>query len=248
LPEESEPTDNEIMRRTFQAPLLIAAISAALHAQSFDVASIHPHAPDDARYLVRPPTAGHFTAVGAAGRLLLMLAFDVQDSQIIGAPAWLADEKWDIEAKSDNDRHSPEETRRMLQSLLEQRFSLKLHRETEQRSVYTLTVAKGGPRLKPAKGTKTTLQAGANSLYLQAGDIAAMAGVVAKAVGRPVIDRTGIAGIYDISVQWDDTPTADSDRGSIFTALTEQLGLRLEPRKEPVEVIVVDRIERPSAN
>jgi uncharacterized protein (TIGR03435 family) len=67
-------------------------------------------------------------------------------------------------------------------------------------------------------------------------------------VDRPVVDRTGLTGLYNISLQWDDAPAADSDRGSIFTALREQLGLRLEPRKEPVEVIVVDSIERPSAN
>jgi uncharacterized protein (TIGR03435 family) len=236
------------MRRVFTALSVFATIAVALNAQSFEVASIHPHAPEDTRFLVRPPTAGHFTAVGAVGRLLVTIAYDVQESQIVGGPAWFETDKWDIEAKSDNDRHSAEETRRMLQSLLEQRFSLKIHRETEQRSVYALTVAKGGPRLKPSEGNKMTLQAGANSLSIQAGDIAAMAGVLAKAVGRPVVNRTGLTGRYDILLQWDDAPTADSDHGSIFTALREQLGLRLEPRKEPAEVIVVDAMERPSAN
>jgi uncharacterized protein (TIGR03435 family) len=88
-----------------------------------------------------------------------------------------------------------------------------------------------------------------------------MTQLLSAALGRPVVDRTGLNGLYDLSLQWDDAPIPDggvldadvhaasgTDRGSIFSAIQEQLGLRLEPQKSPVEVIVIDRIERPSAN
>jgi uncharacterized protein (TIGR03435 family) len=240
-------------------------MSVGLNGQSFDVAGIHPHAPDDSRFLVRAPNGGHFTAVGAVGKLLVMIAYGVQDSQIVGGPGWFADEKWDVEAKSDDARHSADETCRMLRKLLEERFSLKIHRDTEQRSVYILKLAKGGPRFRLSERNTTNLLVGSNAIDLQRGSIARLAGVLATAVGRPVLDRTALTGLYDLSITWDDAPVSQggmpgiavspapggstgSDRGSIFTALRDQLGLRLEPRREPVEVIVVDGMERPSAN
>ena len=94
----------------------------------FDVASIRPHAPDDNRFLVRPPSNGRFTATGTAAKFVLMLAYDVQETQVIGGPSWFATEKWDIEARSDDRAgHSVEETRRMLQNMLEEHFSGRQH-------------------------------------------------------------------------------------------------------------------------
>jgi hypothetical protein len=114
-------TAPNMLRRLCCACLAIGTLCA----QSFDVASIRPQAPDDLRFLVRQPNGGHFTAEGVVGKLLVMLAYDVRDSQITGGPAWFATEKWDIEAKCDDNHHSAEETKCMLQKLLENRFSLK---------------------------------------------------------------------------------------------------------------------------
>jgi uncharacterized protein (TIGR03435 family) len=198
-------------------------------------------------------------------KLLVMLAYDVQDTQIVGGPIWFASEKWNIQAKSDNDQHSVDETRLMLQHLLEERFALRLHRSTAQLRVYVLTVGKGGPKFKASERSATNLQIGPNSISIQAGTIDRLTGVLATALGRPVLDHTGLTGAYDLSVQWDDAPVregglpgiADSqaarapsggERGSIFTAVPDQLGLRLEAQRAAVEVLVIDHVERSSEN
>lgn len=245
------------MRRT----ILICAAAAALCAQSFDVASIHAHDPRDARFLVRPPNRGTFTAVGAVAKLLVMLAYDVQDSQISGGPDWLATEKWDIEAKSADTNHDGAATARLLRGMLEERFALKARWVEEARPVYLLTLARGGAKLRESEEGNTNLQVGANSISLRRGSVADLAKVLATALGRPVIDRTGLSGSYDLFVQWDDAPvreggvpgieaatTAGNDRGSIFSAVQEQLGLRLESGRAPVDVLVIDGMERPTAN
>jgi len=192
-----------------------------------------------------------------------MLAFDVQESQIAGGPVWLDKEKWDIEAKTgdESDRYSPEETRGMLQNLLADRFSLKIHRETRQLPVYILNIARGGPKFKALDHDRgMNIQITGNSIRLESGEIPRLAQLLSTAAGRPVIDRTGLSQRYDLSVIWDDapvreggvpgldTPRAPGDNGSVFTAVQNQLGLRLDPQRAPVEVIVVDRIDRPSPN
>jgi len=242
--------------------LCLACITAAtLCAQSFDVASIRPHAPDDSRFLVRQPNGGHFTAEGAVGKLLVMLAYGVQDSQITGGPGWFGTEKWDIEAKCDDNRHSPEETKHMLRKLLEDRFSLKMHHETQQRPVYLLTVGSNGPKFSESQKAATDLRVTSYSISLERGNMTGLTGVLATALGRPVLDRTGLTGLYDLSVQWDDAPVREggapgldvasapgNDNGSIFSAVENQLGLHLERQHAPVDILVIDHIEKPSSN
>ena len=100
----------------------------------FDVASIHPHDPRESRFVVHMPSNGQFAATGAVAKLVLIVAYDVQESQIVGGQTWLDSEKWDIETKSDRGREvGVGETRRMLQSMLEERCALRIHREMQQR-------------------------------------------------------------------------------------------------------------------
>ena len=249
------------MFKVFLACVLVLCDKNA-NAQGFDVASVRPHSPDDTYFLVHPPTAGRFSAIGAVAKLLMMLAYDVQESQIVGEPAWLATEKWDIEAKTDDGvQHTPEETRQMVQSLLRDRFALRSHRETQQRPVYVLTVTKGGPKFKPSERRSTNYRITGSSISLERGEMARFAQFLSAALGRPVVDRTELGGLYDLSLKWDDAPVPQGgllgsdvpaapgrDYGSIFTAIQDQLGLRLERQQAPVEVLVVDRIERPSPN
>jgi uncharacterized protein (TIGR03435 family) len=212
---------------------------------------------------VKPPANGRFTATGSVAKLVLMLAYDMQEAQISGGPSWLATEKWDIEAKSDEQAgHSVEDTRRMLQNLLQERFALRIHRETALRLAYVLTIAKGGPKFKAREQDGfTNIQVTGNSIRLERGPLARMTQLLSTALGRPVIDRTGLNGLYDLSLQWDDAPIREAgvagldvpaasgnDHGSIFTALQDELGLRLELLQAPVEVIAIDRMERPSEN
>lgn len=128
--------------------------------------------------------------------------------------------------------------------------------------MYVLTVARNGPKLKSSEpGGSTNVQVGGNSVSVQHGELTRMTQLLATVLGRPVIDRTGLTGLYDFSLQWDDAPGREggvpgldtpgapgTEHGSIFTAIQEQLGLRLEPQRAPIDVIVVDRMERPSQN
>lgn len=245
---------------------MLACIAAAgLYGQRFDVASVRPHDPDNQQFVVRMPVRGQFQAEGAPVKLLVMLAYGVQESQIAGGPNWFATEKWDIDAKSDDERHSADETKLMLQHLLEERFALKLHRETRELAVYALTVGKGGPKFRTSDKKSTNIRPGGHSIVMERGGMDVLTGLLAGAAGRPVVDRTGLTGLYDISVVWDDAPVRDAgvpgtketpgqeapvgdEHGSVFTAVQEQLGLRLEASRAPVEVIVVDGAERASAN
>jgi uncharacterized protein (TIGR03435 family) len=230
---------------------------------TFAVASIRPHAPNDDRFFVRPPSNGGFSATGSVAKLLVMLAYDVQESQITGGGSWFGAEKWDIEAKSDDGgKHNVEETRRMFQNMLEERFALRVHRGTQERPAYLLTIAKGGSKLKaPEHPGPTDIRVMGNAISRQRGELSRMTQLLSGALGRPVVDRTGLSGIYDIQLQWDDAPipgggvigldapaAPDTNHGSIFTAVEQQLGLRLVSGRAPVEMLVIDQIKPASEN
>jgi hypothetical protein len=203
---------------------------------TFAVASIRPHAPNDDRFFVRPPSNGSFSATGSVARLLVMLAYDVQESQITGGESWLGTEKWDIEAKSDDG--------------------------SKEHPAYVLTIAKGGPKLKVAERSgSTNIRVTGNSISLEQGELSRMTQLLSGALGRPVVDRTGLSGLYDIQLQWDEAPipsggviglaapaAPDTDHGSIFTAVEQQLGLRLVSKRAPVEMVVIDQVKPASEN
>ena len=149
----------------------------------------------------------------------------------------------------------------MLRKLLEDRFSLKMHHETQQRPVYLLIVGSKGPKFSESQKTTTNLRVNSNSISLERGTMAGLTGVLATALGRPVVDRTRLTGQYDLSVQWDDAPVREggapgldvppapgNDHGSIFTAVENQLGLHLERQHAPVDILVIDHVEKPSSN
>ena len=241
---------------------IAAVVPRGAAAQTFDVATVRPQPEGDRGFFVRPPSNGRFTATGATAKLLLMLAYGIQETQVVGGPSWLDTAKWNIEAKTDDGaQHSTDDTRRMLQHLLVERFGLQIHRETARRPVYALTVAKNGPKFAVSSRERTNVRVTGKSIDIQRGSITAMIQVLGSALDRPVVDRTGLSELYDLSVEWDDAPTPQggafvvdspatptSDRGSIFSAIQDQLGLRLEPQQAPVEVIVIDRMETPSPN
>lgn len=187
------------------------------------------------------------------------------DSQIVGLPSWANTEPYDIEAKLDAEtaeswkKLTPEERRKqeepMLQSMLADRCQLKVHRETRELPVYDLVIAKGGLKMNeaaPDKGSGGSMGPGMMKAHAQSTDslVSAFSGMV----GRMIVDKTGLGDKkFDFELKWtpDDRRAADNgaDAGpSIFTALEEQLGLKLVPARGPVEVIVIDHIERPSAN
>jgi uncharacterized protein (TIGR03435 family) len=210
-------------------------------------------------------------------KMLIQTAYDLRGpdagQRISGGPGWLDSTRYDVEAKA-ADSVSETDLKRMLQSLLAERFQLALHRETREMPGYTLVVAKGGPKLKEAEGDeeqKGLWQRGGGPLTGQAASMQTLAQALAGRLGRPISDGTGLTGSYDFTLTWtpDESEQAalqstlanlppeiaaqfsrnrDPNGPSLFTALQEQLGLRLEPQKKRVEVLVIDHAEQPSAN
>ena len=157
-----------------------------------------------------------------------------------------------------------DQLREKVRSLLADRFGLVLHREIKEQLVYALAVAKSGPKLKvvAVPGDRQGLSTGRGRLQGFAAPMAMFATVLSNTVGRPVLDKTGLMEKYDFLLEWtpdiatinpdkpggEAPPPLDSSGPAIFTALQEQLGLRLDSTKGPVESIVIDRVERPSGN
>jgi uncharacterized protein (TIGR03435 family) len=256
----------------------------------FEVASIKPSL--EQRFItVRPLPGGRLTA-NSPLRVLMENAYTVQSFQIAGGPDWINSERYQIEAKAAGNP-SRDQVFLALQLLLEDRFKLKIHRETRELPVYALVAAKSGvklpspkdegcassslgtesvegritppgtdpPSLAPCGAVRVMLEL--TGARMQGGKIAMpeFIRVLSMVLGRPVVDKTGFAGLFDVRLDFlpDEISAAlpppppggsplDSKSPSILIALQEQLGLRIESTKGPVDVLVIDHVERPSEN
>jgi len=272
----------------FAAPILAvaAAFSQTPPRPGFEVASIKPNkgcgdGPDGAA-----PSPGRLSLPCVSLRDLIVSAYGefadgstvsarIKKSDILGGPAWLDTDLYDLNAKAEGGAPLGLMAGPMLQRLLEDRCKLKLHRESREAPVYSLSVAKGGLKIQTTKeGSCTPLDLS----HLPSRPAAGEAGspicgfssrrgstplrVVTDAHGmtmaefaertldrldRPVIDKTGLTGIFDIHLEYAPNPDA-SDGPSVFSAVQEQLGLKLSPDKGAKDVLVIDSIERPSEN
>ena len=235
----------------------------------FEVASVRPNNSGPGSSSSRSRN-GRYESTNEPLFQLLGWAFQVREYQIIG-PDWSKSDRYDIIAKAP-DGSADNQIPLMLQSLLVERFKMKFHRETRELPIFALLVARGGPKLTPAtesdsaspgggsaqrstSSSAATTGAGAPtsgsasgtrlSTMHSVGTLTSFAGNLSRSVERPVVDMTGLTGRYDMRLAFKPANAAPEDSGpTIFTALTEQLGLRLEARKGPVEVIVIDSIER----
>jgi uncharacterized protein (TIGR03435 family) len=248
---------------------------------AFEVASVRPNrnsGPE--RFSLFP----EFTAQNATLKDLLALAYDVKGFQVSGGPAWINSDRYDISAKVAGPPTPGREglmlQRRRLQTLLQDRFKLAVHRETKELPIYELSVSKGGPKLQapscievdpknlapaPSKGVMD--YCGSSGFFkgrfeASAANMGDLAKALANLLDRSVTDKTGVNGTFHVTLTFavDDTtirfPDAPNPGGAvatdagpnIFTALQEQLGLRLESRKGPVDVTVIDHVEKPSEN
>ncbi len=185
-------------------------------------------------------------STSVTAKALIAYAYDVREFQISGGPGWLGSEEYDIVAKPDGDVGG-DKVLAMAKSLLAERFKLSLHHESKEMPVLALVVAKGGPKLQPAAGHGPEVRGGRGRFVARNVTMGLFAAQLAgRVLDRPVLDRTGIAGEFDITLEWAFDPGADNGP-SIGTALQEQLGLKLEAQKGAVDVLVIDRVERPSA-
>jgi uncharacterized protein (TIGR03435 family) len=228
---------------------------------AFDVATIKPTAPSTGGHTdINYPSGGHFSAFNISLLALMQWTYGIPERQILDAPSWLSSTHYDIEAKSDADTDSrlrsvaPDQERelkrRMIQALLAERCRLKLHPETRILPAYDLILAKGGSRLQPSQSNGKTINSGATHLDGQGLDTTLIAQLLSQIAGRIVVDKTNLPDRYDLKLQWtpDSAPLTDNSAPSLFTAIQEQLGLKLEPAKEPVPVLVIDHVEQPSPN
>jgi uncharacterized protein (TIGR03435 family) len=234
----------------------------------YDVASIKANIDSDFPYTFRIEPDGTLSATGITLQRLMMTAYNVQGFRIAGGPGWVTSRRWDMQAKP-YPAASPDQVRPMLRTLLEERFQLRSHSETRSMSVYELVVDSKGSKLRKAKDTvaNPTVRAAAGSIELTKATSATFASQLSYALAQPVIDKTSLSGNFDFALKWTPQPGEDGgpataglppgtrpqpastqDGPSIFTAIREQLGLRLKSGRALVEVVAIDGVQMPTAN
>ena len=261
---------------------------------SFEVATVKLNATGDNRFSMFLLPGGRFVATGVSLKAVMGFAYRIRDFQISGGPNWINTDLWNIEGKSEEgtvpslprppDPNIPDAMALMVQSLIEDRFQLKMHRETKDSPVYELLIAKGGLKIKLSEGgsefrapeqgapipvpqrgeqPRGTLRLGRGELEGSAVPLALLISTLSQQLGRPIIDKTELKGVYDFKLQWKPEvvqaagpvegagpapPLLSADLPDVFTAIQEQLGLRLESTKGPVEVLVIDSVLKPAEN
>jgi uncharacterized protein (TIGR03435 family) len=196
-------------------------------------------------------------------KVLLRGAFGVQQDQITGLPPWADSARFDISAKvlepdlKRLEKLTGAQRRAMLQALYTERFGLKWHYETRVLPGYELVIAKGGQKLTAAsKEEHTGVSVHNTALEATGVPVSRLADVLSDAIQRPVVDKTGLTGNFNYTLKWSPDDVGSTDRGAkdadappvLFTALQEQLGLRLQSGKEPVQVVVIDQVQEPTEN
>ncbi|HTR21689.1 MAG TPA: TIGR03435 family protein [Gemmatimonadales bacterium] len=228
----------------------VLSLCAFAQQPQFEVASIKPVTVGDS--FTSGITTGHgkIDAENVTLKRCIIGAYGVSPSQVVGGPDWLDSDRFHILAKAAQPTDSDAELMRMLQSLLAERFHLAIHRETRPLQAYVLEVAKGGSKLEKVPDGESSTSSSHGQLVARNTSMDLFAHVLAREVNLPVVDQTALAGSFNFTLKW--TPEKELSRPdagpSIFTALQEQLGLRLHAQKTPLEVIVIDRAERPTEN
>jgi bla regulator protein BlaR1 len=265
--------------------------SAVAVTPGFEAASIKPHQSTGTMQMSKLwYTPNGLSATNVTLQTLIRDVYRVQESQISGAPDWLKSEKYDIEAKMDKSvsdqllkldpLQSLPQRQQMLQALLADRFKLTLHRETKELPVYALVIAENGSKLQEATpgdtypngikgpngrpGGAGNIRMGRGLLTGQALPMADIVRALSEQLGRPVLDKTGLTGKYDVMLQWtpdesqlpmfkeadgiNTAPPPTPSGSSIFRAIQEELGLELRPQDSPVETLVIDHVEKPLEN
>lgn len=229
--------------------IYVAAFPQSAASQQFEVASVKPSSGDPSSSSGIKTGHGRLDAYNVTLKRCIMGAYSVGPHQISGGPAWLESDRFEILAKADQPIDDDAALMIMLQGLLAERFKLSLHRETRTIPAFVLEVAKNGPKLEKADAgeaaTNTSTGHGGISIDALHADLDSFARILARKMDLPVVNHTGLEGTFNFKLQW--TPEG-TDSVSIFTAIQEQLGLRLRSQKAPVEIIVIDHAEKPSEN
>ncbi len=262
-------------------------------ALEYEVASFKPDKSDSGMMRIGN-AADSFTAENVTVQMLVTSAYGIQDYQLSGAPSWINSERYDVNAKMDSsvadalqklsqdDRNLARQ--KMLQDLLADRLKLTVRRESKELPVYTLVIGKNGSKLKEAtpdeiattapggrggrggRGMLMNGRGGSMTMTAMAVPMTVIIRMLSGRLGRPVLDKTGLTGLYDYALTWTQEdiqvsappggspsgaatlPPPESNGPTLQIAIEEQLGLKLESGKGPVEIIVIEHVERPSEN
>ncbi|HZM59513.1 MAG TPA: TIGR03435 family protein [Vicinamibacterales bacterium] len=285
------------MRQLMLTLCFAGAVAIVVPAQekdaTFEVASVKPNKSGDTNGMLRMLPGGRVSASNMPVRPIITFAYQLAQYQLVGGPGWLTTDRYDLIAKLEGDPGpvfapsgtAPNPMQLALRNLLEDRFKLKVHRETREMDIYALVMAKPGggpgPNLKPttqdcaaaaaaaqrgapppssaATGVPFCgIQGGPGRIRFGGLPASALAQAFSGPAGRMVVERTGLSGAWDFELNYAaegrgapggaDAAPADPNAPSLFTAIQEQLGLKLESTKGPVEVLVIDSVERPTEN
>ena len=227
---------------------------------SFEVATIKPTEPNLRSQGFHSGNGRRIWCDNETVNDIISFAYGVHAKQIVGAPEWFGTDRYTIDGYPDVEGNPDlKQMKGMYRKLLQERFKLILHKDTKTLSVYAITGAKTGPKImqsadQDAMGDQTFTQWNTQQVVLRvtSSTMAEFASVLQMMVlDKPVVDQTWLTGKYDFLLKWspDDAPTSDANTlPEIYTAIQEQLGLKLLPTKAPAEVLVIDHVERPSAN
>jgi uncharacterized protein (TIGR03435 family) len=257
------------MKHSLAAAALMTVCGGMLFAQTFEVATVKPSDPGATGEMVTFQGVHRFVIKNMTLKNMIGVAYSLAPKLISGGPAWIDTVRFDLIGDMPGEtRPKLEQALEMLRALLSDRFQVKFHHERKELSVYKLVTAKGGPKLEsstaPAEAPYTLMFQPTKDGILLPGRNATMAQFAAAMqlapLDRPVIDKTGLFGRFDFDLEWEPDETqfhghgarppgaADSNKPNIFTAIQQQLGLKLESAKGPVELFVVDRAEKPGDN
>jgi len=274
------------VKKTLVLCILLCSVCAWAQAvRSFEVASIKANNSGDFRRAIGPEPGGRFAAMNVTLRDLVALAYGITGTEaemrVVGGPDWVGRQRFDVAARAAG-APAPTEYPPLVRSLLADRFALRAHEETRDVESLVLVRARGdgtlGPRLtksdvdcdarraaakggaplpQPASGPVCTGRTIPGTITATSLSVASLASGLARFVGRPVIDETGLAGYYDYDLRWtpdqaaeprsgEPPPVVDQNGPSLPTALQEQLGLKLESRRVPMRVVVIDEAQMPT--
>ncbi len=225
--------------------------SALQSRPEFEVASIKPHPPaDDVPNSSMARDPGRVTYTNVTVRSLIREAYGLKVYPLASRGDALSTDRYDVIAKTPPDT-SKQQTMLMLQALLEERFKLAVHRETKELPIYALVLGKNGPKFREVQDDGSVPEIGSGGGYqIRAHHISMklLASALQGYIGDSVVDSTGLAGLYDLDLDFtlDESMSAEGEK--LFEAVQRQLGLKLEARKGPVEVVVIDHVEKPSEN
>jgi len=220
--------------------------------QAFEAASVKVNRSGETRTSMRSLPGGRVEGTNRTLKLLIQNAFELQPFQIVGGPDWIDSARFDVAATANHDVTAAERAS-MMRALLADRFKLATHPERRDASIYALRLAR--PDARPSAGLKKAaddardgFREGDGSLTTQRTSMERLVRELTSYAGRTVVDETGLSGEWAVTLTWapDAGGGGDANLTSIFTAMREQLGLKLDATRGPVEILVIDRAERPS--